>query len=164
MLLPRAQVRITENDLSPVISICSILCLIVAVLSVLGRVFTKLAVIRKLSLDDYIIFLALVQLLMFSRLTRLILPKVFFTAQTADILVAAGTGLGKHWQSLTSREQEAYEKVWSLLFWFLKNNFLLIMFSRCTHRISCSFPSISLRKYQLYLSSKTSHHTRSTIE
>lgn len=43
------------------VSVCSILCLIIAILSVAGRVFTKAVVARRLSNDDYTILGAIVR-------------------------------------------------------------------------------------------------------
>ena len=60
MLFSRAQVLISNDDLHAVVSICSIVLLILAVLSTLGRIFTKLSVVHKVALDDYTAFLALV--------------------------------------------------------------------------------------------------------
>ena len=56
MLFSRAQVLISDNDLHAVVSICSIVLLILAVLSTLGRIFTKLSVVHKVTLDDYTAF------------------------------------------------------------------------------------------------------------
>ena len=60
MLLHRAQVLITDDDMHAVVSICAIVFLIVATISVFGRTFTKIAVVRKLSVDDHAAFAALV--------------------------------------------------------------------------------------------------------
>ena len=63
MLFNRAQVIISDGDMHAVISICSIVLLIVAILSAFGRVFTKLSVMRKVALDDYTVFPALVSVM-----------------------------------------------------------------------------------------------------
>ncbi len=61
MLLLRDQVTISPTNLSPVISICSIVCLLLSTLSVAGRVFTKAAVVRRLAMDDFAILSATVR-------------------------------------------------------------------------------------------------------
>ena len=61
MLVTRDQVLITNDDLHAVLSICSILCLIVPILAILGRLFTKILMVRKLVLDDFVAFSALVR-------------------------------------------------------------------------------------------------------
>ena len=63
MLFNRAQVIISDGDLHAVISICSIVLLIVAILSTFGRIFTKLSVMHKVALDDYTAFPALVSVM-----------------------------------------------------------------------------------------------------
>ena len=60
MLTLRDQVRITDNNLGPVVDICAVVLLVPTVLAVSGQVFTKTAVLRKYSWDDYIIFAAFV--------------------------------------------------------------------------------------------------------
>ena len=60
MIYPRGQVTITPEDLSPIVSICSIVCLLLSTLSVIGRLFTKAAVVRRLAMDDYTIICATV--------------------------------------------------------------------------------------------------------
>ena len=60
MLFSRAQVLISDDDLHAVVSISSIVLLILAVLSTLGRIFTKLSVVHKVAADDYTAFAALV--------------------------------------------------------------------------------------------------------
>lgn len=47
------QVRITENNLSPAIQICTLVFIVPTIVAVGGRIFTKLAFVRKLDLDDY---------------------------------------------------------------------------------------------------------------
>ena len=59
-LLPRAQILITEGHFAPIINICAILFLIFIGISVLGRVFAKLATQRSLNVDDAVIVLAAV--------------------------------------------------------------------------------------------------------
>ena len=63
MLFNRAQVIISDGDLHAVISICSILLLIVAILSTFGRIFTKFSVMHRVALDDYTVFPALVSVM-----------------------------------------------------------------------------------------------------
>ena len=60
MLLHRDQVTISPTNLSPVVSICSIVCLLLSTLSVAGRIFTKAAVVRRLAVDDFAILSATV--------------------------------------------------------------------------------------------------------
>ena len=62
MLLPKDQVLITESQISPVVIICAIVFIIIAFLSVLGRTFTKIAVLRSFGLDDGLIFAGLVRM------------------------------------------------------------------------------------------------------
>ena len=61
MLLLRDQVTISPTNLSPVVSICSVVCLLLSILSVAGRVFTKAAVVRRLAMDDFAIVSATVR-------------------------------------------------------------------------------------------------------
>ena len=61
MLLLRDQVTISSTNLSPVVSICSIVCLLLSIFSVTGRVFTKAAVVRRLAMDDFAIVSATVR-------------------------------------------------------------------------------------------------------
>lgn len=58
----RGQVIIFDGDLHAIVSICTIILLIVAVISTFGHIFTKIAVTRKLALDDYAAFPALVSI------------------------------------------------------------------------------------------------------
>ena len=60
MLFQRYQVTISPTNLSPVVSICSIVCLLLSTLSVAGRIFTKAAVVRRLAVDDVAILSATV--------------------------------------------------------------------------------------------------------
>ena len=62
MLLLRDQVTISPTNLSLVVSICSVVCLLVSILSVAGRVFTKAAVVRRLAMEDLAIVFATVGL------------------------------------------------------------------------------------------------------
>ena len=57
---PRGQVVINDTDLRPVVSICSIIFVVAAVLSVAGRVFTRVAISKKPANDNYAILIALV--------------------------------------------------------------------------------------------------------
>lgn len=59
----RGQVVINDGDLHAVVSICTIFLLIVAVISTFSHIFTKIAVTRRLALDDYAAFPALVSML-----------------------------------------------------------------------------------------------------
>lgn len=63
------QVFITEGNLGPIVNICAILFLSLALLSFLGRLFTKVAFVQSLSLDDGLAFLAVVST-MISRLSE----------------------------------------------------------------------------------------------
>ena len=67
MAFPVGRVFITEDNLGPIVNICAILFLSLALLSFLGRVFTKVAFVQSLSLDDGLAFLAVVSM-MVSRL------------------------------------------------------------------------------------------------
>lgn len=49
------QVTVTPTNLSALVSICTIVCLLLSIFSVAGRIFTKNTVVRKLTADDYII-------------------------------------------------------------------------------------------------------------
>ena len=60
IFVKKSQVLITDTDLHAVVSVCAIIFLIVAAIGVVGRVFTKLAVVKSLAVDDYVAFLALV--------------------------------------------------------------------------------------------------------
>lgn len=60
MLFERNQVIVDSDDVHAIISICAIILLIVAIFSTFGQIFTKIAVVRKLSLDDITAFPALV--------------------------------------------------------------------------------------------------------
>lgn len=62
LLSSRGQVIIVEGDLHAVVSICTIILLIIAVICTFGHIFTKFAVTRKLALDDYTAFPALVSI------------------------------------------------------------------------------------------------------
>ncbi|KAF4629830.1 hypothetical protein G7Y89_g8316 [Cudoniella acicularis] len=88
-LQARDQVLITDDNVGPVIGIVTILCLILAILSVCARIYTKTSAVRKLSLDDWAVFFSM----------------AFFIAQTVVILVGAFNGLGKRWDDLTSDQQ-----------------------------------------------------------
>ena len=60
MLLIRDHEFITRDDLHLVVDICSMFFLVLAVVSVIGRLFTKVAVVHTLNVDDYLILVALV--------------------------------------------------------------------------------------------------------
>ncbi|KAG9228438.1 hypothetical protein BJ875DRAFT_500727 [Amylocarpus encephaloides] len=94
MLTSRDQVRITDNNLGPVVNICAVVLVVPTVLAVGGRIFTKTAVLRKYSWDDYIIFAAFVMSL----------------GQTAAVLAAAANGLGQHWDVLDDSTKIRFQK------------------------------------------------------
>ena len=60
MLFIRDHEFVTPNDLHSVVDICAIFFLVLAVVSVIGRLYTKVAVVHRLKLDDYLILVALV--------------------------------------------------------------------------------------------------------
>lgn len=62
-LIRADQEIITNSDLHAVVSILAVVCLVFGIISAFGRVFTKIAVVQSLALDDYVIFPSLVCLI-----------------------------------------------------------------------------------------------------
>ena len=62
MSLPLNQVHITADNLGPLVNICAISFLVPTIFSIIGRLFTKLTAIYRLTLDDFTICVALVSL------------------------------------------------------------------------------------------------------
>ena len=55
-----ARVTITGDDVSPLLEIFIWFCLVISILTFLIRIVTKRYMLRKLDLDDYLIFISLV--------------------------------------------------------------------------------------------------------
>ncbi|RDL32063.1 uncharacterized protein BP5553_09465 [Venustampulla echinocandica] len=90
----RDQVQITENNLSPAIQICTVIFIIPTVLAVGGRIFTKLAFVRKLDWDDYMVFVAF----------------IFSLGQAATVFLCCANGLGQPWTTLSDSQKITFQK------------------------------------------------------
>lgn len=113
MLLLRDQVTISPSNLSPVVSICSVVCLLLSTLSVAGRVFTKAVTLRHLDLDDFTILAATVHSGSFSIQALLkMYAQVLSIGQTVAVLSASTHGLGRHWSELDQSHRSGFEKVY----------------------------------------------------
>ena len=55
-----ARVFVTDDNLSPVVQILTLFLLVFGILAVAARTSVKLVSVRRLSLDDYLIFASLV--------------------------------------------------------------------------------------------------------
>ena len=60
ILIPRDQVLVTDDDRHAVISICTIMFLVLSVVSFFGRLFTKRFAVGMFNRDDYIMAACLV--------------------------------------------------------------------------------------------------------
>jgi hypothetical protein len=93
---PRSdQVRITDNNLGPVIDICTVVLIVPMVIAVGGRIFTKAVFVRKVAGDDILIFGAFLLSL----------------GQNAAVIIAVANGLGQHWEALDISRQTDFQKV-----------------------------------------------------
>ncbi|MCJ1361828.1 hypothetical protein MMC16_000928 [Acarospora aff. strigata] len=88
------QPLVTSDDQGTVVSVVTWFLLVATTLMVIVRVATKLAVARKISGDDYMIFAAL----------------LFSIAQSVAVSLQRVGGLGRHIVTLTSSELDKYQK------------------------------------------------------
>ena len=62
MMIPRDQVLITDDDRHAVLSICTIMFLVLSIISFFGRLFTKRFAVGMFNRDDYIMLVCLVSI------------------------------------------------------------------------------------------------------
>ena len=60
MLSAMARLTITKDDVSPLLEIFIWFCLVISILTFIIRIVTKRYMLRRVDLDDYLIFISLV--------------------------------------------------------------------------------------------------------